>query len=158
VPRVLAVVLAVAACSYSPPGVAVDAPRADGPWFDDAGLPYCWIFECPTDLGATVCGSCSEPNQHLQCPPGFLCSCERECVKGPNSYDGAPGCMPDAAIDAGAGPDARPVPDARLYDWPTCNEHHLPGAGSARLVDVAGRQLDGGEKPTLAAAGVEPDA
>lgn len=89
------------------------------PRYDDAGLPYCWIYDCPTDPGATTCGSCNHAGYDQECPPGFVCSCTLSCVKGPRSYDGG-ACFPlDAAVGA---------PDAMIYQWPACDDHHQPGA------------------------------
>lgn len=105
----------LAACGA--PREATDAASGP-PWFDDGGTPYCWNYTCPTDPDASVCGRCKDHND-LECPPGFVCSCSSDCVKGPRSYDGGL-CPPDA----GGGP---PTPDAMLYEWPVCNPQHVPG-------------------------------
>jgi len=98
--------IALAACEEAPPPL--------GP----SGLPYCWIHDCPTDPGAEVCGTCVHPGMDTECPPGFVCSCTTECVKGPRSYDGG-SCSADAGVSD--------LPDARLYEWPDCDREHLPG-------------------------------
>jgi hypothetical protein len=84
------------------------------------GVPYCWIYDCPSDPGSDVCGTCVHPGWDSECTPGFVCSCSAICVKGPRSFDGGV-CLSDAGpADPGAS-------DARLYDWPVCDDHHLPG-------------------------------
>lgn len=90
----------------------------DGPpWFNDAGIPYCWNYTCPGDPEATVCGRCKNHDDRT-CPPGFVCSCEGDCLRGPRSYDGG-----ECAIDGGASQ----TPDAMTYEWPVCDERHPPG-------------------------------
>jgi hypothetical protein len=80
----------------------------------------CWRFECPDDAGvaqggATLCGACKHHFADTECPPGFVCSCDLDCVHGPRSTDG--GLCPWDLMDAG--PDT--TPDAHVFDWPTCD-------------------------------------
>jgi hypothetical protein len=124
----LTLALALAGCSFEDP-----APTAaDAPWLNGDGEPYCWVFECPFDIGATECGTCTDPLVDEQCPPGFICTCARTCIKGPRNADAQPGCLPDAAMpdappaDAAPGPDAAPPPDALEYDWPACDMGPIP--------------------------------
>ena len=86
----------------------------------DSGLPSCWIDDCPDDPGAEICGSCVNPGHDVECPPGFVCSCGTQCVRGPRSYDGGASCLPFPPADAG------PDPDARIYTWSECDQRHLP--------------------------------
>lgn len=86
----------------------------------DSGLASCWIHDCPESPGAAVCGSCVNPGHDVECPPGFVCSCAKQCVRGPRSYDGGGSCLPSPPADAG------PEPDARTYAWPLCDDRHLP--------------------------------
>jgi hypothetical protein len=66
-----------------------------------------------------MCGTCVLPGDDTECPPGFVCSCEAVCEKGPRSFD-ARACAPDAGA-------AVIEPDARMYDWPACDTSHQPG-------------------------------
>jgi hypothetical protein len=103
-------------------GCGDDRAALDG----DGGLISCWLFTCPDDRSATTCGTCVHAGVDVECTPGFVCSCDRICVRGPRSFDAQPGCVPDA--QAPGTPDAgTPLPDARIYDWPACDDHHLPG-------------------------------
>ena len=123
-PAGIAVAVVLASCSFDPPVISADAP-----WFNGDGEPYCWIFECPFDIGATECGTCTDPLVDTECPPGFICTCARTCIKGPRSADAQPGCLPDAAPAADAAPstpDAAPLPDALQYDWPACDMGPIP--------------------------------
>jgi len=74
--------------------------------------PSCWIYSCPGAPSSETCGMCLHQGADTECAPGFVCSCDAICVKGPRSFD-AGACAPDA------GP-APSGPDARLYDWPAC--------------------------------------
>lgn len=92
---------------------------SEEPPLSPSGLPYCWIHDCPSDPAADQCGACKHPGVDTECPPGFVCSCNAECVKGPRSYDGGVACGTDAGVDD--------TPDAQTYDWPACDEAHIPG-------------------------------
>jgi hypothetical protein len=95
----------------------------------DGGLPSCWIHDCPGDPGATVCGVCFHHFADEECSPGFVCSCELQCVKGPRSYD-AGVCSSDhldAGVDSGVVDAGGATPDAQHHDWPACDDRHLPG-------------------------------
>ncbi len=92
-----------------------DAPGGP-PWFNDAGVPYCWNFDCPGDPEATTCGTCTQSGNDRECPVGFECSCELECLRGPRSYDGG-------VCDAGT----TDRPDAMVSEWPACDRRHPPG-------------------------------
>lgn len=112
--RIVAIVWLVAACS----GGDGDVDAASGPpWFNDAGVPYCWNFDCPTDPGAAECGTCTQAGHDVECPPGFVCSCSLTCVRGPRAYDGGVAC------DAGT----LERPDAAVMEWPACDMRHPPG-------------------------------
>lgn len=119
--RALAILCLLAACGapHNTPDASLDAGPSGPPWFNEAGVPYCWNYDCPGDPGASTCGMCKDPQHDRECPPGFVCSCADTCVKGPRGPDGGPPCVPP---DAGV-----PTPDAMIYDWPTCDESHPPG-------------------------------
>jgi hypothetical protein len=90
-----------------------------GPPENEQGIPYCWIYDCPTDPGAETCGTCSHPGNDRECTPGYVCSCHSECVKGPRSYDGGVCALADGGVE--------PPVDANQYVWPECDEAHIPG-------------------------------
>jgi hypothetical protein len=80
----------------------------------------CWQYECPFDAGAAPCGTCKHHFSDMECPPGFVCDCLLNCVKGPRGPDGGI-CLGDAGVIDG-GPDAAPdSPDAHVFDWPVCD-------------------------------------
>jgi hypothetical protein len=103
------------ALAISLAGCALPADAGDA---SPDGLPSCWIHDCPGDPGATECGTCVDQGHDTECPPGFVCSCDLTCVKGPRSYDGG-SCAPQ---DAGVS-----TVDAGTFDWPACDDSHLPG-------------------------------
>jgi hypothetical protein len=85
-------------------------------------LSSCWSLDCPSDPGAHLCGTCKHGD--IECPPGYVCDCLRECAKGPRLPDGGPACL---GIDASSNPvDADLSPDAQHYDWSGCD----PGSGA----------------------------
>ncbi len=98
--RLALVVCLLAACS---------APDAD---------ESCWSRECPSDPGATTCGTCKHWAHDTECPPGFVCNCHLVCAAGPRTPDGGGSCLTDASPIE---PDADLSPDAQHYDWSVCD-------------------------------------
>ncbi|MCA9678433.1 MAG: hypothetical protein H6709_16230 [Kofleriaceae bacterium] len=94
---VLALILSPAGCDGT--AAAVDATS-------------CWDLTCPSDPGASTCGRCDTWAHDQQCPPGFVCNCATECVRGPRTPDGGVYCTVDAMP---------PDVDAGVFDWSGCD-------------------------------------